>query len=131
IGSSESEFTTYFSESILARVYLVFKLDKGAPPHVDVAALQAGIVNITRSWEDFLLGALLEAHGEEASAQLLREYRDAFSSSYQEEYDARTAVQDIHTISTLLNKVADTSLTVTPIALSIYQVRGQEQSTYL
>src|SRR5690606_23868768 len=27
IGSHESEFTTYFSESILARVYLVFKID--------------------------------------------------------------------------------------------------------
>lgn len=131
IGSSECEFTTYFSESILARVYLVFKLEKGLLPPVDVAALQAGIVNITRSWEDFLLGALLEAHGEEASAQLLREYRDAFSSAYQEQYDARTAVQDIHTINHLLETLTDTSLAAAPIALSIYQLRVQEQGAFL
>lgn len=123
IGSNESEFTTYFSESILARVYLVFKLEKAAHLQVDVAALQAGIINITRSWEDFLLAALLEAHGEETSSQLLRQYRGAFSPAYQEQYDARTAVQDIHTINTLWNSGEDT-----PIALSIYLMRSQEQS---
>lgn len=131
IGSHECEFTTYFSESILARVYLVFKLDKNVPLHVDVAALQAGIVNITRSWEDFLLGALQEAHGEEASAQLLRDFRDAFSSAYQEQYDARTAVQDIHTIQSLLEQIPRSSTNVVPIALSIYQLRGQEQGASL
>jgi glutamate dehydrogenase len=102
IGSHESQFTTYFSESILARVYLVFKLGSNVPVQVDVATLQAGIVNITRSWEDYLHTALLEAHGEEVSAQLLREYRDAFSAAYQEQYDAPIAVEDIHSIAELL-----------------------------
>ena len=71
------------------------------PSQVDVATLQAGIINITRSWEDYLHTALLEAHGEEVSNQLLRDYRDAFSSAYQEQYDARTAVEDIHSIAEL------------------------------
>ncbi|WP_323814478.1 NAD-glutamate dehydrogenase [Cellvibrio sp. NN19] len=101
IGSQDSEFTTYFSESILARVYLVFKLDSATPVQVDVASLQAGIVNITRSWEDHLYSALLESHGEEVSAQLAREYRDAFSAAYQEQYDAAHAVQDIQSIKEL------------------------------
>ncbi len=150
IGSQECEFTTYFSESILARVYLVFKLDKNLPVQVDVTALQAGIVNITRSWEDFLLAALQEAHGEEASAQLLREYRDAFPSGYQEQYDARTAVQDIQIIQQLLQQLTAQQSTlqelkaqqttpadkrslrqVAPIALSIYQLRGQEAGASL
>lgn len=101
IGSHECEFTTSFSESVLARVYLVFRVNSTAPIQVDVSTLEAGIVNITRSWDDYLQSALLESHGEEISNQLLHDYRDAFSSSYQEQYDARTAVQDIHSIAEL------------------------------
>jgi len=119
IGSHESQFTTYFSESILARVYLVFKVDSAVPAHIDVETLQAGIVNITRSWEDYLHSALMEAHGEETSAHLLREYRDAFSSAYQEKYDARTAVADIHSIAQLFSDAADGAAEKT-IALSVY-----------
>jgi glutamate dehydrogenase len=118
IGSHESEFTTYFSESILARVYLVFKIDGAMPKAIDVEALQAGIINITRSWQDYLHAALLEAHGEEISAQLLRNFRDAFPAGYQEYYDARTAVQDIHSIAELLDRQS--------IALDVYQTQNNE-----
>ena len=121
IGSHESEFTTYFSESILARVHLVFKIDGTMPAQVDVATLQAGIVNITRSWEDYLHTALLEAHGEEVSNQLLRDYREAFSSAYQDKYDARIAVQDIHSIAELSEHQA--------IALSVYHSLKNEPAT--
>lgn len=123
IGSHECEFTTYFSESILARVYLVFKIDGAMPSHIDVETLQAGIVNITRSWEDYLHTALLEAHGEEVSSQLLRDYRDAFSPSYQEKYDARTAVQDIHSIAELSERQS--------IALSVYHSLTNEKSSFI
>lgn len=133
IGSHESQFTTYFSESILARVYLVFKIDSATPVQVDVATLQAGIVNITRSWEDYLHTALLEAHGEEMSAQLLREYRDGFSAAYQEQYDAPTAVQDIHSIAELLaeNSTGDLEPDGQSIALSMYHSRAGEQGAFV
>lgn len=120
IGSHESEFTTYFSESILARVYLVFKIDGAMPKALDVQALQAGIVNITRSWQDYLHAALLEAHGEEISAQLLRNFRDAFPASYQDHYDARIAVQDIHSIAELSERQS--------IALDVYQSQTSEST---
>lgn len=133
IGSHESQFTTYFSESILARVYLVFKVDSVVPAPVDVATLQAGIVNITRSWEDYLHTALMETHGEEVSAQLLREYRDAFSAAYQEQYDAPTAVQDIHSINELLTdkSTSDVQADGQHIALSMYHSQVGEQSAYV
>jgi glutamate dehydrogenase len=128
IGSHESEFTTYFSESILARVYLVFKVDSRVPIQLDVATLQAGIVNIVRSWEDYLYTALMEVHGEEMSAQLLREYRDAFSGAYQEQYDARTAVQDIQSINELFAGGAECeSARANNIALSMYHSPVGEQ----
>lgn len=133
IGSHESQFTTYFSESILARVYLVFKIDSPMPVQVDVATLQAGIVNITRSWEDYLHTALMEVHGEEVSAQLLREYRDAFSAAYQEQYDAPTAVQDIHSVTELLtdNIVGDELASGQHIALSMYHSLVGEQGAFV
>ncbi len=129
IGSHESQFTTYFSESILARVYLVFKMNSAFPVQVDVATLQAGIVNITRSWEDYLHTALMEVHGEEMSAQLLREYREAFSAAYQEQYDAPTAVQDIHSIAELLaaNATGDLNADGQNIAMSMYHSPIGEQ----
>ncbi len=101
LGSYDCEFTTYFSESILARVYLVFNIEGLQAIDLDVKALEAGIINITRSWEDHLHAALLEVQGEEQAAQQLREYRNAFSLSYQQEYDARTAVQDMQAIAAL------------------------------
>ncbi|MDF3013880.1 MAG: NAD-glutamate dehydrogenase, partial [Cellvibrio sp.] len=133
IGSHECQFTTYFSESILARVYLVFKVDSGTPVKVDVDVLQAGIVNITRSWEDYLHTALLEAYGEEISAQLLREYRDAFSAAYQEKYDARTAVQDIHSITELVvdNTLVNPQEDAQNIALSMYHSLASEQDEFV
>ncbi len=101
LGSCDCEFTTYFSESILARVYLVFNIEGLQLLDLDVKALEAGIINITRSWEDHLHAALLEVQGEEQAAQQLREYRNAFSLSYQQQYDARTAVQDMQAIAEL------------------------------
>lgn len=120
IGSHDCEFTTYLSESVLARVYLVFKIDGAMPASIDVAALQAGTVNITRSWPDSLHTALLEVHGEEMSAQLLRDYRDAFPSAYQDHYDARTAVQDIQSIAELSEQQT--------IALSVYHSPDAESA---
>jgi glutamate dehydrogenase len=132
IGSHECQFTTYFSESILARVYLVFKISGAMPVQVDVETLQAGIINITRSWEDYLHTALMETHGEEMSAQLLREYRDAFSIAYQEHYDAPTAVEDIHSIGQLFS---DFSTSGQPddqrIALSVYHSLASDQSAFV
>lgn len=133
IGSHESEFTTYFSESILARVYLVFKVNSSTPVQVDVATLQAGIVNITRSWDDYLHTALLETHGEEASARLLREYRDAFSAAYQEEYDAPTAVQDIQSIHELTQNMQtdDAGSAAKNIAMRLYHSQLGEPGAFV
>ena len=39
LGSNEVDFNTYFSESILARVHLVFRIDPRRPPDYDVARL--------------------------------------------------------------------------------------------
>ncbi len=113
IGASECEFTTYFSESILARVHLVFKVAAPVDVNIDIKSLQAKIVDITRSWEDQLQYSLTETFGEERAVGFLQEYRTAFSSAYQEHFDSRMAVQDIQS----MNHVDE----VNDIAMSFYQ----------
>jgi glutamate dehydrogenase len=101
IQAEELDFTTHFSESILARVHMVFRIDPNLKLHYDVRRLEREIVEITRSWEDRLLAALIEAKGEERAIQLLEQYDEAFPAAYRDHFDARTAVQDIDFISAL------------------------------
>ncbi|GMG88312.1 NAD-glutamate dehydrogenase [Biformimicrobium ophioploci] len=108
LGAEDWDFTTYFSESVLARCHIVFKLAPDASPDYDIARLEAQIVNITRSWEDQLLETLTERHGEETGSRLFHEYGNAFPAGYREDFDARVAVNDIAFIRELGpdNKVA-------------------------
>ncbi|MGD8176535.1 NAD-glutamate dehydrogenase [Marinimicrobium sp. ARAG 43.8] len=113
LGAREVDFTTYFSESILARVHLVFRVDPSESVEPDVRELESRIIDITRSWEDQLLTALTDAKGEERAAQLLSHYQDAFPSAYREHFDARIAVQDLDSLMGLRND--------DDLALSFYQ----------
>ncbi len=118
INSTEIEFNTYFSESILARVHLVFKVDPKLPLEFNQEKLERQIREISRSWEDHLQNSLTESLGEEKAVRLLHEYRDAFSSSYKEHFEARTAVHDIASMGELI--------TPDDIAMSFYQPVGVE-----
>jgi glutamate dehydrogenase len=118
INSTECDFNTHFSESILARVHLVFKIDTRLPLNYSQEKLERQIREISRSWEDHLQGSLIESHGEEKAMTLLHEFRDAFSSSYKEHFESRTAVHDIASIGELA--------TSDDIAMSFYQPVGAE-----
>ncbi|MCR6651221.1 MAG: NAD-glutamate dehydrogenase [Cellvibrionaceae bacterium] len=101
IHSQEFDSTTHFSESILARAYMVFRLPDGAAVEYDPQYLEASIVDITRGWDDRFESALVEAFGEARGLQCHRQYTGAFGVSYQEDYDARAAVKDIQMIESL------------------------------
>ena len=116
IGAIEYEFTTHFSESTLARVHMVFKVDPATPLSYDTRSLEERIAELARSWDDHLLSSLSDTYGEGVGHQLYEEFDQAFSPAYQSAYDARTAVQDIDT----LNQLKDAS----EIAMSFYQPIG-------
>ena len=118
INSTECDFNTHFSESILARVHLVFKVDRRFPLEYSQEKLERQIREISRSWEDHLQGSLIESHGEEKAMRLLHEFRDAFASSYKEHFESRTAVHDIASIAELASS--------DDIAMSFYQPVGAE-----
>ena len=106
-----SDFTTFFSESVLARTRFVFKLSEPLDVVPPVEGLENRIVQIARRWTDELQQALVESFGEEKGIRLYQPYEHAFPSSYMEEYSARVAVADIQRIESL-QKNADENLTL-------------------
>ena len=116
-GGTGSEFTTTFSESVLARVQYVLRIDPDNAPDVDMAQLEADVVKISRDWSDELHAALTDACGEEKGNQLLHNYRYAFTSAYREHFGPASAVYDIQRIEAL----GDTN----PITMSFYRVLEQ------
>ncbi|AOS97778.1 NAD-specific glutamate dehydrogenase [Microbulbifer aggregans] len=116
INARESDFTTYFSESILARVHFVFRVDPSEPVDIDVARLEAQIVDITRSWEDVFQKSLIESHGEEEGNRLFDIFGHAFPAGYREDFEPRIAVQDVSAVQELTPK--------NRVAMSFYQPVG-------
>ncbi|GAB1256988.1 NAD-glutamate dehydrogenase GdhB [Aurantivibrio plasticivorans] len=119
LGATEQEFTTYFSESILARVHLVFKINPKSPLEFDVKELEQRIIDVIRSWGEHLATSLVETLGEEKGTQFYNQYKDGFSNAYRESYDARTAVHDIQMLDELNGD--------TDIVMSFYQPIGSEE----
>ncbi|MFQ3282188.1 NAD-glutamate dehydrogenase [Reinekea sp.] len=110
-----SDFTSYFSESVLARTRFVFKLAKPIDEMPDIQRLENKIVQLARRWTDELQQALVEAFGEEKGIRLYQQYENSFPPGYVEEYSARVAVADIQRIESLQKHKTD------KIALSFFR----------
>lgn len=106
-----SDFTTFFSESVLARTRFVFKLSEPLEEIPPIETLENKIVQIARRWTDELQTALIESFGEEKGVRLYQQYEHAFPSGYTEEYSARVAVADIQRIESL-QKNPDENITL-------------------
>ena len=132
LGGSSIEYTARSTESVLARLHFVVRVPVGRrgspkPMAVDVEALQAELAAAARSWTDDLTDALHARHGAEAERMLAR-VADAFPASYQEDFSAEQAVDDLER----LDGLADGQLSLrlwTPTApapgdrrLSVYRV---------
>jgi glutamate dehydrogenase len=96
-----SEFEVRFSNSALARIFIIVKTAGGRIPEYDVRDLEARIVRVSRRWEDDLQQALLEQFGEERGMYLSSRYAGAFPAGYREDYPARVAVHDIEQIESI------------------------------
>ncbi len=118
--ASESEFTTYFPESILARTHFIFRIHNERYRQADSKELEHRITHFTHDWSDDLAHAALEAWGDEQGRQKARRYRDAFPASYRDHFDPRSAVHDIELFETLKDEKN--------IAMMFYQPTGNEQN---
>lgn len=107
------EFNTYFSESVLSRTQYILRFGTETPVDYDLHEIEQRIIQVTRSWNDSLLLALIENQGEEQANRLQRLYRDGFSAAYQDDFTPRHAVNDIQHLEQLEQGQ--------PLALSLYR----------
>ncbi|TRW49730.1 NAD-glutamate dehydrogenase [Aliidiomarina halalkaliphila] len=101
LGSTEDvDFTTYFSESILARTqYTVRVQDSGQ--EINVKELEENLTEASRTWEDNLERLLVTGKGEARARELVRRYADGFSRAYKEDILPSVAIADIEQLEAL------------------------------
>lgn len=120
-GAVDSEFTTYFSESILARTNFVFRVNPTHEFGWDTPKLEALIADATQRWEDRLEQVLIEDLGEEAGSSAIGDYREAFNAGYQADFEPRLAVSDIRKIACLEGGA--------PIAMTFYRALEDQKNS--
>lgn len=88
-------FTTYFPESVLARIHYVIRVNPKRKLHYDIKKIENKLVEVGRSWKDDLQDEILENFGEEYGSRILNRYKRAFPAGYRETYAPKSAIYDI------------------------------------
>jgi len=105
-GGQVAASYVHVGDGPLARLQYIINTVPGAVPAVDLQALEAEVVDASRSWRDKLRDALVDAKGEAQGIALLRRFGDAFPAGYEEYFNAFTAVHDIERIEAALRQTA-------------------------
>ena len=113
LKAQDAEFTTYFSESILARVHYVLRLSDESSDDFNPKVITSEIVQAAYSWDEEFRDAILETRGEVKGNSLLKSFSSGFSVSYKETFTPLTAVADIEHMQGMSRK--------NPLAMSFYQ----------
>ncbi|SJL83101.1 NAD-glutamate dehydrogenase [Vibrio palustris] len=94
------EFTTYFSESPLARTHYIVRVDDNSM-EVNVNKIERNLMEASTSWDDRLSEAIIANFGESKGLPLSKEYMRAFPRSYKEDMMPGSAVADIERMEAL------------------------------
>ena len=101
-GASSIDYTARVTESVLARLHFVVRVDAPAVlPDVDVPALEARLAAIARSWVDDLTELATAELGRDEAARLLSMYGDAFPEAYKEDFPAVAGLVDLQRLDAL------------------------------
>jgi len=96
LGCDQSDFHTYFSESILARTQFTLRNSQGnVSANTDLATIEKLVSQASRSWHDELKIALIEKLGEEQGMNAFNQVGVNFPAGYCDMFSARTGVADI------------------------------------
>lgn len=120
--SEEITFSTWFSESVLARIHFLIRTNPLDNTHWDFKAIEHKLVEVGRTWTDDLQHFLVEAFGEELANQYYARYKDAFPVAYTSSYSPRTAVYDIKHMEALSAE--------NPLVMNFYKLMDDEPSNF-
>lgn len=118
----DTNYTTLFTESVLARVHFIIKIDPDNCPEYDLKEIEMKLIEAGRSWADDLQYNLYDAYGEEQANGLFARYRNAFPAAYCENFTARTAVYDIKHIEMLTPK--------NPLGINFYRALDEADNNF-
>jgi len=99
LNGQDMDYNTFISDSDLARTIISIKIDPAENLAFNAGNLEEKIASIASLWEDELEGSLMETYGEEKSSSYINKFRNAFSSSYQEDFSPRRAAIDVEHIN--------------------------------
>lgn len=100
-NAREITFSTLFTESVLARIHFLIRIDPEASTNTDFKTLEKKLAEVGRSWLDDLQTLLFDAFGEEKGNYTFLTYKQAFSPVYIASFSPETAVSDIKHIDAL------------------------------
>lgn len=120
--AEEISFSTYFSESVLARIHFIINLDPNHRPDYDLKEIEKKLIEIGRSWTDDLQHHLHDAYGEEQANTLFARYKQAFPLSYCDNFMPRTAVYDIKHIEMLTPE--------SPLGINFYKPLDEAENSF-
>jgi len=105
-GADQVAIHEVLGESDHVRLHLALHADKGLP-ELDLAALERGVAALSRTWDDRLRDALVDAHGDERGRLLLSRWASRLPSSYKARTDPGAAVADVDALEQLQRRSAE------------------------
>jgi glutamate dehydrogenase len=100
-SGAESTFSTLFSDSVLARIHFVIRINPEISIDYDYKAIENKLIEVGRTWQDTFRENLLDGFGEEVCNRLFNLYGDAFPVGYKAVFTPRAALYDIKHIEQL------------------------------
>ncbi|NBA96876.1 NAD-glutamate dehydrogenase [Pseudomonas sp. R5(2019)] len=113
LKASDCEFWTFFSESVLARVQLILRVDPKNRIDIDPVQLENEVIQACRSWQDDYATLTVENFGEAQGTNVLADFPKGFPAGYRERFAAHSAVVDMQHLLSLSEKK--------PLVMSFYQ----------
>ena len=119
--AEEIRFTTWFSDSILARVHFIVPVENSGRVKYDVKTIESELRDVSVSWDEQVKEALINQFGAADGKRLAGKYQDAFHAGYQDENRAAVALEDILHLESLSDSK--------PLAMQLYAANAAEHSS--
>jgi glutamate dehydrogenase len=120
-GAVSIDFTARVTESVLARLHFMVRVPVGTVvPDLDVADLEAQLVEATRSWDDDFAAAAVEELGEEAGTRMVRDWAAGIPEAYRADVAPDVAVMDIRRLCAMDRGTERTGA----LAMKLYEPAG-------
>jgi glutamate dehydrogenase len=101
LGGSEVATEVQLSESTLARLHVIVRIEPPAERNIDVARLEAEIARAATTWADRLREALATRMDESAALAATQRYLRLFPAGYRDDVEPRDALGDIADLEAL------------------------------